>query len=384
MSNLLLFPDRADKFIPRRLAEARLAKQWSRAELAREIGVTGQAIGYYETAERRPDMSMLMRLSEALEQPVSFFLKATAPEDGNPVTRYFRSVGPKSQKLNQALDVKTKWLREIVEFIGTHLPLIEVNLPRFDGVQGRSHYELGEIEEFATATRRHFGLGDGPIANMVALLETQGVIVTRFEIGHGNIDAFSSWINRRPYVMLGSDKSSSCRSRYDAAHELGHMLLHREITADDLLEKGTFERIEIEANQFAGAFLFPKSRLLAEFYSTRLSHLEGLKRRWRVSMQAIAHRARDVGVIDDYQYVSFRKQMSHHKSLSVEPLDRDIPMERPAYLLKAWQRLCDEGIVRPQATEDKVGFTLEMVQRLCGLVPEAALPTPPIAPRLVN
>lgn len=374
MTNLLLFRDRADQFIPHRLAEARLVKQWSRAELARELGVTGQSIGYYETGERRPDMTTLLRLSEKLEQPVTFFLKPTLPLKGEAGTRFFRSVGGKSLKLNQALDVKTKWLWELVEFMSRHVNLRHVDLPMFDGpASGSDHYTLSEIESLAESTRRHFGLGDGPIANMVALLETQGVVVTRFETRFetrdGKIDAFSCWIGHRPYVMLGSDKKSSARSRYDAAHELGHLLMHRNIAQADLIDRETLHRIEREANAFAGAFLLPRDRLLQEFYSTRLSHLEGLKRRWRVSMQAIAHRAKDVGAIDEYQFILFRKQMAAKKWLSSEPLDDVIAMEQPAFLLKAWRQLSEGGTVPPGATEDKVGFTLELVERLCGSLP---------------
>src|SRR4051794_24295279 len=116
---------------------------------------------------------------------------------------------------------------------------------------------------------QHGGLGDGPIASVIALFETHGVVVTRFELGSDEIDAFSCWIKRRPYVLLGSDKKSCCRSRFDAVHELAHLLLHRHIGQEDLERKGVRDRIETEANMFAGAFLLPRSSIMREFYSTR-------------------------------------------------------------------------------------------------------------------
>jgi Zn-dependent peptidase ImmA (M78 family)/transcriptional regulator with XRE-family HTH domain len=385
MSNLFQFPDRATGFVPYRLTEARLAKHMSRAELARELDVTGQAVGYYETGERRPDMSTLLRISEILKQPVSFFLKPTSvSQTGEIGTRFFRSVGPKTQKTNNALQVKTKWLWEIVDFISREIRLPAVDLPQFEARTGSSEYSLADIEDIARETRRQFGFGDGPISNMVATLETRGVVVTRFEIEDGAIDAFSCWVGGRPYVMLGSDKRSSCRSRFDAAHELGHLVLHRDITQEDISDKKTLARIEREANWFAGSFLLPREKLLQEFYSTRMSHLEGLKARWRVSMQAIAHRAKDVGAIDEYQYILFRKQISHNKWLSVEPLDRDIPLEQPAFLLKCWKLLVERGKVPEVSTEDAIGFSLELVQRLCGVVPECVQPQEPLTPRLIN
>src|SRR5438128_1222728 len=120
-NNLFAFPDRATGFVPDRLAEARLVRQMSRAELARELGVTGQAIGYYETGERRPDMSVLLRIAEVLQQPVSFFLRESHTLARG--TRFFRSIGTRSNKVNYALDVKTKWLWEIVGFVGKNIKL---------------------------------------------------------------------------------------------------------------------------------------------------------------------------------------------------------------------------------------------------------------------
>ncbi len=139
------------------------------------------------------------------------------------------------------------------------------------------------------------------------------------------------------------------------------------------------ERLEREAHWFAGAFLFPRTALLAEFYSTRTSHLIGLKRRWRMSMQAIAHQCKEVGQLDEAQYILFRKQVTKHKWLRKEPLDDEIPLEQPGLLPKAVRLLVDREVIPPSGFEGENGFSLEMVQRLCGVVPE---PTAPRAPTL--
>jgi len=372
MSNLFAFPDRATGFVPQRLMEARLVRQKSRAELARELNLTGQAIGYYETGDRRPDMSILLRMAEVLEQPVSFFLRPSPAFEGACGTRFFRSIGTRSNKVNQALDVRTKWLWEIVGFVSKHLKLPRVDLPDVPPSKNAGGYSLEEVEAIATSVRRHWNLGDGPIANVIALFETYGVVVTRFEFGSDEIDAFSCWIKQSPYVLLGSDKRSSARSRYDAAHELGHLLLHRHIGQEDLENKDTRDLIEHEANRFAGAFLLPREAMFREFYSTRMKHLEGLKARWRASMQAIAHRAKDIGIIDDHQYILFRKQISFNRWNKDEPLDSKIPLEQPTWFLKCWRILTDKKIVREVGLEEELGFSLDLVVRLFG----HATPTP--------
>lgn len=338
--------------------------QLSRAELAREVDVTGQAIGYYESGERKPDMELLLKIAAVLKQPVTFFLHSPTPLNHKPNARFFRSVGPKSNKTNLALDVRTKWLWEIMQFVVRHIPLPKPNIPALADPKSHDGYTLEEIEQIATATRRAWGLGDGPIANMTALLETHGFVVTRLEIGSQKIDSFSCWIDGRPYIFLGSDKGSYARSRFDAAHELFHLLRHSDVSQEDLERKRVRDRIEREANMFAGAFLLPRASLLTEFYSTRSSHLQGLKRRWGASMQAIAHRSKDIGAIDECDYIAFRKQMSAKGQLAKEPLD-DMPLEQPSLLYKAWKILVSKNIIRDNGLEDNLGFSLEMVAQFC-------------------
>lgn len=371
--NIFQFPDRASGVVPQRLADARVALQMSRADVGRALGITGTAIGHYENGDRRPDMSVLMQLAQFLRQPVSFFL--TEPPTGSMKknVRFFRSVGPKSNKINMALDVRTNWLWEFVQMLldaGIRLPT--PNVPFFDDIEHDGEFSLEQIEYIAARTRRHWNLGDAPINNMVALLESQGVIVSRFALGSEKIDAFSCWINGRPYVLLGSDKGSAVRSRFDAAHELGHLILHRDISQDDMESKATRDRIEREANWFAGAFLLPRASIFREFYSTRASHLKGLKQRWLVSMQAIAHRARDIGAIDDDQYVSFRIQMTKTKQLAKEPLDDTIPIERPGLLYNAWKKLVERGLLPKLDSDETLGISLDVLSDHFGRAVELA------------
>lgn len=366
MTRILEFPDRSRGFVPQRLVEARLAMAMSRAELARELGITGQAIGYYETGDRRPDMETLLRAAAVLHQPVSFFLRASPSIEDKRGTRFFRSIGTRSNKINYALDIRAKWLWELVAAISEEVRQPAVSLPDVPTPSEESSYSLEELEEIATSVRRHWQLGDGPIANVVALFETHGFIVTRFELGSDQIDAFSCWINQKPHIYLGSDKRSCCRSRFDAAHELGHLLLHRDIGQEDLEEKEIRDRIEYEANLFAGAFLLPHDSMFREFYSTRMNHLVGLKKRWRVSIQAIAHRAKNLGIIDDDQYILFRKSISFHKWNRSEPLDDEIPIEQPQWLLKCWELFVKRRGIREMDTAEEMGFTLDLVVRLFG------------------
>src|SRR3990167_11132188 len=110
--NIVRFPDRAAGVVGQRVAEAGIARQLSRNDVARELGMTGTTIGYYENGTRTPEMPTLIAMSGILRQPVSFFFKEVSLNISKKRIRFFRSIGPKSNKLNMALDVRTNWLLE--------------------------------------------------------------------------------------------------------------------------------------------------------------------------------------------------------------------------------------------------------------------------------
>jgi Zn-dependent peptidase ImmA (M78 family) len=71
-----------------------------------------------------------------------------------------------------------------------------------------------------------------------------------------NVDAFSCWRNGEPYVFLNTFKTTE-RSRFDAAHELGHLVLHKHGGP----KQG--RSAEHEAHLFAASFLMPEDDVLA-------------------------------------------------------------------------------------------------------------------------
>ena len=214
-----------------------------------------------------------------------------------------------------------------------------------DTRQKRSNLRPMPLEEVG-------GLATARSQNVVALLENNGVITCRYEIAGERIDAFSFWNGDRPFLFLASDKDAACRSRFDVAHELGHLVLHRWVGQDELEDpKVLKEVIEPEANRFAGAFLAPAQSFPAEVYTTRLDAFVALKRRWRLAVQAMVYRCKDLGVFDEYQVTNLYKQISARRWRTREPLDDtdEIPLEQPRMLNRA-ANLVFEGGARK--TED--------------------------------
>jgi Zn-dependent peptidase ImmA (M78 family) len=100
-----------------------------------------------------------------------------------------------------------------------------------------------------------WGLGDGPLPNLVQLAESRGIRVLGLPKAAEAVDAFSVWSEGFPYVFVCRAKSPE-RARFDLAHEIGHLILHSRSGAVDS-RKG----VEREADQFASAFLMPDDSL---------------------------------------------------------------------------------------------------------------------------
>ncbi|WP_431014433.1 ImmA/IrrE family metallo-endopeptidase, partial [Campylobacter jejuni] len=63
--------------------------------------------------------------------------------------------------------------------------------------------------------------------SVVQALEAHGIIALRLPTEtDAAVDAFSTYSGARPLVFLSPTKDDKARSRFDAAHELGHLVLH--------------------------------------------------------------------------------------------------------------------------------------------------------------
>ena len=368
------------RLIPAKMRDARIAKRLNQSELAHLVGVTRQAISAFEQGEKSPDASTMTDMAAALEQPLSYFTTEDPPLFGESSARFFRAVGAKTKRRNLACDVLSKWLVQTAKHFDGFVNYPKVNLSTFEPAGGDGRYTPEEIESAADAVRRSWGLGYGPISNVVALLENNGVITCRYEIAGERIDAFSFWNGDRPFLFLASDKDAACRSRFDVAHELGHLVLHRWVGEDELEDpKVLKEVIEPEANRFAGAFLAPAQSFPAEVYTTRLDAFVALKRRWRLAVQAMVYRCKDLGVFDEYQVTNLYKQISARRWRTREPLDDtdEIPLEQPRMLNRAANLVFEGGARKTEDICRVLGISRQDIEQLCNLAPGTLADRPP-------
>jgi transcriptional regulator with XRE-family HTH domain len=321
-------------------------------DLGRRVGVTRQAISSFESGAKSPDPETFVSLASALQQPHAFFTNEDRPIFGKFGSRFFRKTGPETIRGNDACLVLGHWFVQAVRYLDDFVNYPPVDLPSAVTANPDSRYSPDEIEEVAANCRKQWGLGLGPITNVLALLESKGIAMCRYEIEG---------------------------IRFDAAHELAHLILHRWVEQSELADPKTLKRIEAEADRFAGAFLLPKKSFPNEVYTARLDAFLDLKRRWSVSIQAMIYRCKDLGLIDDDQFTNLYKQISYRKWRTKEPLDdpKVIRIEQPKLLQRAASMVLESGKKHPDEMCAEIALDPRMIATFWNLPLERLSPPPP-------
>ena len=293
-----------------RLILARKRKKMTAIKLAEAAGLSRVHLSRIESGHNEPAMETVEALANATGYPVAFFfMLETCELPAEAVS--FRSLKRTSVREREAaraageigVDVG-KWLAD------------EFNLP--DPVLPDMGYEPDPAAA-ARALRQSWGLGEKPIASMIALLEAKGVRVFSLAEETLNVDAFSFWQDGVPYVFLNTMKTAE-HGVMDAAHELGHLILH---AGGNTLQGRDVER---EANAFASSFLMPSEDVQGRVPRAPSVHLIlKLKKRWRVSAMALAYRVHRLGLLTDWQYRSMCIDLTQRGYRTGEPdgTDRD-------------------------------------------------------------
>jgi Zn-dependent peptidase ImmA (M78 family) len=173
---------------------------------------------------------------------------------------------------------------------------------------------------------------------MVHLLEAHGVRVFSVVPEFSEVDAFSFFYENVPFVFLNTTKTA-VRGRFDAAHELGHLVLHGQ--GCDLVKAAA----EQEANDFAGAFLMPRDSISAHMPSSALiDQIIYGKQIWNVSALALTYRMHDIGMLSDWHYRTTCMELGERGYRNSEP--EDTVRETSQLLDKVFRLLRKKGISR--------------------------------------
>lgn len=303
---------------------------------AMDGAISAPAVSQIESGKMRPSPATIEALATALQVPLGFF-SAQWPDLS--AHTFFRDLRSTSVRERRRATAQTLLLSNFIAVLSQHVRMPEVDVPEVPIARGASR---DEIEQSAQIVRRAWGLGVEPVPHVVRDLERHGIAVARLTMGHQSVDAFSIWTPSRPLVLLADDKSDNyVRSRFDAAHELGHLVMHRGT------EPGTKE-IEGQAHDFAASFLLPETAardsLPARLDPAGWARLAELKRTWGISMAALLYRARALRVVSPDAYRAAVRYMSARGWRTQEPGDREMGApEAPLLLERSVRRAAIEA-----------------------------------------
>lgn len=357
------------KLIPYRIRQARTSRRMSISDLSEMLEVSKQLVSQYETGKTSPSMGKLNEISKILKYPVSFFYKPIPKNDSASSIVFFRSNKTAKVKSKNAAKEKMEIFCEIVSYLENYVNLPETNLPKMEYEnEDLMPLSVEEIENYAMGLRKAWGLGVGPIDNLMVEVQKNGIHVSKISLNLEKIDAFSVWMNNKSYIFLNDDKNTNARIRFDIAHELGHLLMHADYYTNEDFEKSPIkQKLELEANMFAGAFLMPGQTFEKDVFSSSIDHFIQLKCKWKASIGSMIYRCEELGILSENQIKYLKDQMKKRSYWRREPLDNEMPVEKPFMCKQAIQLLLDNNILTPGQISEDIGCYPEEIEEYCYL-----------------
>ncbi|MCH7332130.1 helix-turn-helix domain-containing protein [Acinetobacter modestus] len=337
---------------------ARQRRGLTKRDLAHLLGVTDRTVSnWYSNQEI--DERILEKAADILDFPLNFFYGSDI-EKIQAESVSFRALTKMTARKRDMAISQTILAEMISDWIDLKFELPLPNVP--DLHELRSDFSTSSIDELdevnedevnyylkysypeacADTVRKAWGLGEQPIPNLIALLESKGIRVFSLTEEAQDVDACCRWTSGRPFIFLNTSRTAE-RCRFDLAHELGHLVMHKHGIIEGI-------HVEQEANAFASAFLMPRRSLLAD--PLKIPSLKGIlskKEIWQVSAAALTYRYNKLGIITDWNATSIYKQLAQ-RGRNNEP--NPIPHETSLLLSKVFQALAYENFDQSEMTND--------------------------------
>lgn len=300
---------------------ARESRGFTQATLAEKIGTTQGNIGKLERSENGLSDEWLRGIAEATHYPLSFFFQ---PGGFLPQKLNFRKREKVPQAFLSLINAKVNIYRLQLQQLFTDLQLEVPKLPSLAVTPEHTPAML------ATRLRKLWNIPAGPIDNLTSIIEDHGIPVCSFDFTTERVDSRCVVAeNGLPIIFINSHLLGD-RRRFSLAYELGHLIMHMELLDDWTRDTNH------EAKLFAAELLMPEKEIRKDFEEElTVRRLSALKQKWKVSMISLLYRADDLGFVSAVLKRSMIQQFNELQIRRREPLELDIPIEKPK-LIKQW------------------------------------------------
>lgn len=297
-----------------RIRRARVLKGMSLDALAHSIGdITKQALSNFERGEAVPNSTRLLQLAKALKVKPEYFFR---PESVDLAPLEFRKLA-KMPRYRQR-QVEEQMREHLERYIALERCFgaadICMSPPTARAIKVASP---DEAERAAAQLRQDWGIGSDAIANLTELLEEHGIKVALVEAREDFDGACAATQDERHVLIALNIARPGERMRFTAAHELGHWIMALPAAMPE-------KEKEACCHRFAGAFLYPKNRVLTDFGTHQRSRIHpgellNAKRRYGISMQLALRRLKDLQLLNDFGYRAACIQFSRAGWRNAEP-----------------------------------------------------------------
>lgn len=334
--------DVARAFEPARLTQARVLREWTKAELAEEIHVSPAAVGQYEAGASTPRAELLPVLATKLKVPVEFFAAGRPLGRLDAANAHFRSLRSTRAKDRAKAATHAEQVWELTYALEKRVRLPGVRLPSIpDGTSP---------SEAARLLRQAWNIGPGPFPHLAATIEAHGIVITLIPMTNeavARVSAYSTDALGRPLIIVTPERAVSVsRYRFTCAHEVGHLLLHSSPLPGDRQQ-------EREADEFAAELLTPKVEIEPLLPRTmRLAALEKLSQSWGVSVESLVRRMAELRVVSE---TSMRRAYQRLSNLAEFRRDDPVAMytgEVPSLLREGLALAEQHGLTRAALAEE--------------------------------
>lgn len=290
----------------KRLKSARTLASLSQDQLVEKMEhvVSKNAISKYEKGEMMADSTILLALSKALNVKPDYFFRPFTVEIENVEFR-------KKQKLSVKKVSAIK--QTVTDFVERYIEVeqfLNIVSDFSNPVKDLLVSTIKDVDKAALILREKWELGLNALPNIIDLLEDKEIKVIEVD-APDEFDGFSGWADGKIPIIVVNQNYNVERKRLTALHELGHLILN-------LNENISYREKERLCFQFAGAMLIPEPTFKTELGNVRshfsVPELIAVKETYGISIQAIMARAKDLGVINESQFIAFRKWISRNRT----------------------------------------------------------------------
>lgn len=347
-----------------RLSQILAVRRLTQVQLASMVGVSPATVSKWRAGNQAPEPEALERLAGVVNVTPEWFTRLPTAKVSLPL---FRSNASAHVAARAMLEARLEWAQDIAVALTEFVDYPELNLPSRT-FSNPEEITAEDIEQAASECRDMWRLGRVAVEDLALAVEGAGIILIREETGIAQIEGLSAWseVLGRPLILLSSDKDNGYRSRFDLAHELGHLILHRHIQRTT--DRDRHKLMEKQAHHFAGAFLLPAETFASDVrMPVTLDDLLLLKRRWGVSVAAITMRLHALGLLDEEGKLALFKRRSARWGGKSEPGDGDRKPEQPRLLRRTIDLLVDENVMPLDAIPRHIGLAAFDIEMLAGL-----------------